>query len=276
MMRGMVCAAQPEAVEAGAEVLASGGDAVDAAVATALTQTAVDPQMCGIAGFGSMHVYRPGGAHVCLDFYARAPLAAAPDMWLDRLVAETEDGFGFILSGRENELGYGAIATPMTLQGLATALEKFGTRKLADLIAPAIQYAETGFMVRPHVAAYWNQVPTEGRAPHAEFLTRLAPTRKIYARPDGRLHAVGDTLINRDMAATLRRIASAGVEDFYRGDIAAKISADMKANNALLSAADLAACQVEEAKPLWGSYRGFRIATNPPPGGGLAAILRPR
>jgi len=68
MTQAMVCAAQPEAVEAGAEVLAAGGNAVDAAVATALTQTAVDPQMCGIAGFGSMHIYKPGSEHVCLDF----------------------------------------------------------------------------------------------------------------------------------------------------------------------------------------------------------------
>ena len=106
-MTGMVCAAQPEAVEAGAEVLAAGGNAVDAAVATALTQTAVDPQMCGIAGFGSMHVYRPGGEQACLDFYARAPLAATPDMWLDRLVAETEDGFGFILAGARTNSAMG-------------------------------------------------------------------------------------------------------------------------------------------------------------------------
>jgi gamma-glutamyltranspeptidase/glutathione hydrolase len=268
----MVCAAQPEAVEAGAEVLAAGGNAVDAAVATALTQTAVDPQMCGIAGFGSMHVYRPGAEHVCLDFYGRAPLAATPDMWLDRLVAETEDGFGFILRGRENELGYGAIATPMTLRGLAAALDRFGTRKLADLLAAAIHYAEAGFMVRPHVCAYWNQVPTEGRAPHAEFLTRFAPTRKIYARPDGRLHRVGDTLVNRDMGATLRRIAMAGADDFYRGETAARITADMTANGGLLAAADLAASKVEETKPLWGSYRGLKIATNPPPGGGLMLL----
>jgi len=272
MTQGMVCAAQPEAVEAGAEVLAAGGNAVDAAVATALTQTAVDPQMCGIAGFGSMHIYRPGGEHACLDFYGRAPLAAKADMWLDRLVAETEDGFGFILSDRANELGYGAIATPMTLKGLSVALEKFGTRRLADLIAPGIHYAEGGFLVRPHVAAYWNQVPTEGRAPHAEFLTRFAPTRKIYAKSDGRLHGAGDTLVNRDMGATLRRIAAAGAEDFYSGDLATRIIADMKAHGGLLAEADLAASKVEEGKPLWGSYRGLRIATNPPPGGGLMLL----
>ena len=272
MKRGMVVAAQTEAVEAGAEVLAAGGNAVDAAIATALTQTVVDPQMCGIAGFGSMHVYQPGGAHVCLDFYARAPRAATPDMWLDRLVAETEDGFGFILSDRANELGYGAIATPMTLLGLAAALERFGTRKLADLLAPAIHYAEAGFMVRPHVAAYWNQVPTEARAPHSEFLSRFAPTRQIYLKADGRLHGVGDTLTNRDMGATLRRVAAAGAADFYHGAIAAEIAADMQAHGALLGAADLAAGEVETTAPLRGSYRGLEIATNPPPGGGLMLL----
>jgi gamma-glutamyltranspeptidase / glutathione hydrolase len=219
-----------------------------------------------------MHIYVPGGAHAVIDFYGRAPLAATPDMWLDQLLAETEDGFGFILKDRENELGYGAIATPMTLRGLATALEKFGTRKLSQLMGAAIHYAETGFLVRPHVAAYWNQVPTEGRAPHAEFLTHLAPTRKIYAKPDGRLHAVGDTLVNRDMATTLRRIASAGADDFYRGELAARIDADMKQHGAMLGRADLAACKPEEGKPLWGSYRGLKIATNPPPGGGLMLL----
>jgi len=272
MTQAMVCAAQPEAVEAGAEVLAAGGNAVDAAVATALTQTAVDPQMCGIAGFGSMHIYQRGAEHVCLDFYGRAPLAATPDMWLSQLVAETEDGFGFILKGRQNELGYGAIATPMTLRGLSTALDKFGTRTFGDLLGSAIHYAEKGFMVRPHVSAYWNQVQTEGRAPHAEFLTHLTPTQKIYAKPNGRLHAVGDTLVNRDMGSTLRRIAAAGVDDFYNGEIAAKITGDMKANGGLLAAADLAACNAEESKPLWGSYRGLTIATNPPPGGGLMLL----
>src|SRR4051812_34086895 len=244
MTQAMVCAAQPEAVEAGAEGLGARGKAGGGAVATALTQAAVDPQMCGIAGFGSMQICRPGAEHVCLDFYGRAPLVATPDMWLSQLVAETEDGFGFILKNRENELGYGAIATPMTLRGLSTALDKFGTCKFADLLDPAIHYAEKGFMVRPHVAAYWNQVPTEGRAPHAEFLTHLAPTRKIYAKPDGRLHAVGDALVNRDMGSTLHRIASAGVDDFYSGEIAAKITTDMTANGGLLAAANLAVCKV--------------------------------
>ena len=85
----MVCAPQPEAVEAGVSVLKSGGNAIDAAIATALTQTAVDPFMCGIAGFGSMQVYLPEqGVHQCLDFHARAPSSVRPDMWEDKLIEE--------------------------------------------------------------------------------------------------------------------------------------------------------------------------------------------
>jgi gamma-glutamyltranspeptidase/glutathione hydrolase len=189
MTHGMVSAAQPEAAEAGLEALKAGGNAVDAAIAAAFVQTAVDPQMCGIAGFGSLHVLDPKrGIHVVHDFHGRAPQGVTPDMWEHLLVGEAEDGFGFLLEGRVNEIGYGAITTPMTLRGLSEALARYGTRPLAELLAPAIAWAEQGFMVRPHVAAYWNQVPTEGRAPHREFLTQLPATRKIYAKADGRLH----------------------------------------------------------------------------------------
>jgi gamma-glutamyltranspeptidase/glutathione hydrolase len=273
MKRGMVVAAQPEAVEVGAEVLASGGNAVDAAVATALTQTVVDPQMCGVAGFGCMHVFDPvRGRHETIDFYARVPGAARPDMWADRLVGESDDGFGFFLSDRANELGYGAIATPVTLRGLDVALARHGTRRLGDLLETAVRYARDGVVVRPHMAAYWGQVPTESRAPHQDFLTAFPATRKIYERPDGRIHKVGETLKNPDMARTLERIAAKGADDFFVGSIAAEIAADMRANGALLAAEDLAASTPEIGRPLWGTYRGFRIAGNPPPGGGVKLI----
>lgn len=273
MTHGMVSAAQPEAVEAGLEALKSGGNAVDAAVATALVQTVVDPQMCGIAGFGSLHVYDPQkGIHQCLDFHGRAPLAATPGMWEHLLIGESEDGFGFQLEGRVNEIGYGAITSPMTLRALDEALRRYGRLKLGDLMEPAIHYAEQGFMVRPHVAAYWGQVPTEGRAPHSEFLTALPATRKIYAKPDGTLRKLGEVLKNPDMGRTLRRVREKGVEDFYTGEIAQRITSDMKAHGGLISERDLAAARPETAEPLWGTYRGHRIATNRPPGGGLMLI----
>ena len=97
-MQAMVSAPQPEAVEAGLDILAAGGNVVDAAIGAALVQTAVDPQMCGIAGFGSMHLHLPErGVHELIDFHGRAPLATRPDMWADLILGECDDGFGFML-----------------------------------------------------------------------------------------------------------------------------------------------------------------------------------
>ena len=158
MTQGMVSAPQPEAVEAGLEALEAGGNAIDAAIATALVQTVVDPQMCGIAGFGNLHVYLPGqNVHTTLDFHGRSPLAVRPDMWADLIEREAEDGWGFILKGRVNELGYGAISTPRTLAALDEALNRWGTRPLAELLEPAIAYCEDGFAVRPHVWQFWHE-----------------------------------------------------------------------------------------------------------------------
>ena len=150
MTQGMISAPQPEAAEAGADILRAGGNVVDAAVATALVQTAVDPQMCGIAGMGCMHLYLPSrGVHTTIDFHGRAPAAARADMWADRIVGEADDGWGFFLRDRENEIGYQSITTPRTLAALDHALRRYGTMTLSDVIQPAIEYAEKGFLVRP-------------------------------------------------------------------------------------------------------------------------------
>jgi gamma-glutamyltranspeptidase/glutathione hydrolase len=256
MANGMVCAPQPEAVEAGAMVLKSGGNAVDAAIATALVQTAVDPFMSGIAGFGSMHVYLPDfGLHQCLDFHARAPLGVTPDMWADKLIAECEDGFGFILKGRVNEVGYQAIA-----------------KSLAEVIQPAIEYAASGWMIRPHVRRFWEQVEPGGRVEHIEYLRGSPATAKIYLNEDGSMKPMGGVIKNPDMAATYTRIAKAGADDFYEGEIASKIVADMAANGGLISAEDLKNAGPEDTELLWTDYRGYQIASSPPPGGGVMVL----
>jgi gamma-glutamyltranspeptidase / glutathione hydrolase len=118
-MRGMVVAPQPEAVEAGALTLKRGGNAIDAAIACAFTQGAVDPQMAGIAGFGAMQIYMPKrGVHRGIDFHARCPASVRPDMWQDRILGQARDGFGFILRDQINELGYQSIGIPGKPQGL--------------------------------------------------------------------------------------------------------------------------------------------------------------
>ncbi len=273
MTHGMVSAAQPEAAEVGADILRAGGNVVDAAIGAALVQTAVDPQMCGIAGMGNMQLYLPSqGIHTTIDFHGRAPASVRADMWQNRILHEAEDGWGFILEGRVNEIGYQAITTPMTLRAFDTALQRFGTKSLADLLPPAIEYAERGCLVRPHVSEFWNRPPTAGRDGNIGIVTRFPATRKIYVKPDGQVLQVGDLLRNPDMATTLRRIAANGADDFYFGQIAEQIVADMVANDGLLTHADLAACQPEENAPLWGTYRGLRFATNHPPGGGIMLI----
>ena len=273
MTHGIVSAPQPEAVEAGTDALLNGGNAVDAAVACALVQTAVDPQMCGIAGFGSMHLYLPERhEHLFLDFHGRAPSKATPDMWEDLIIKEAEDGFGFILKDFVNDIGYGAITTPMTLRALDEALKRYGTMTLKDLIEPAIGYAEKGMLVRPHINYFWNSAEGGGKAPHSMRLTENAGARKIYVKPDGTLHRLGETVRNRDMAETYRRIARDGVEDFYTGEIANEIIKDMEVNGGLLTRDDLANVSVNEAKPLEGEYRGLRVATNQPPGGGVMIL----
>jgi gamma-glutamyltranspeptidase / glutathione hydrolase len=273
MTHGIVSAPQPEAVEAGAEALKAGGNAVDAAIACALVQTAVDPQMCGIAGFGSMHLYlAEKNEHLLLDFHGRAPGSVTPDMWQDLIEREAEDGFGFILKSRVNEVGYQSITTPMSLRAYATALERFGTMDIADLIKPAIAYAEDGFMVRPHVSYFWNVQEGTGRIPQIEKFKCCPGSEKIYFKDDGTLRVPGEILKNPDMAETYKRIAKHGVEDFYAGAIAQDIVADMQAGGGLISMDDLAAAVPEESQPIWGEYRGLKVATNPPPGGGIMVL----
>ncbi len=273
MKQGMVTAPQPEAVEAGVEMLRAGGNAVDAAIATALTQTAVDPFMSGIAGFGSMHVYMPKtGVHQCLDFHARAPASVTPDMWADKLVAECEDGFGFILKGRVNEVGYEAIATPESLRAYDVALKTWGTKSLAEAIQPAIQHLEQGWQVRPHVRYFWDQHEPGGRVDHYEYLRGSPATAKIYLNADGSKIKMGALLKNPALAATYRRIADVGADDFYEGEIAAKIVADMRANGGHISAEDLKNAGPENTDLLWTDYRGYRVASCPPPGGGVMVL----
>ena len=273
MTHGMISAAQPEAAEAGADILRAGGNVVDAAVAAALVQTAVDPQMCGIAGMGCMHLYQPSfGIHTTIDFHGRSPVATRADMWADRIVQEAEDGWGFILRNRENEIGYQSITTPRTLAALDHALDRYGSMKLADLIQPAIEYAEKGCLIRPHVAEFWNRPPTAGRDGNIGIITKFPAARAIYTDAAGKPLEVGAELRNPDLANTYRHIARHGAQDFYRGEIARRIIDDMRTNGGLIGEADLISCDPEETKPLWGMYRGHRIATNNPPGGGIMLI----
>jgi len=269
----MIVTAQPESAEAGARVLMAGGNAVDAAMAAALVQGVVDPQMCGIAGFGSCQIMMPSrGIHTCIDFHGKTPMAATPDMWEDLIEGESRDGFGFVLKDNVNDLGYQSITTPGSLKAYAEAIEDFGTWDWQDVVAPAIAQAEDGFLVRPHVHYWWTHGADHGRVQINERLRYSKTGVEIYFRGDGSIKKIGDHVHNPDMAETLRRIATGGPDIFYQGEIAERIAEDMAANGGLLSYDDLANYRTTRTDPLRGSYRGLDIATNHPPGGGVMLI----
>jgi len=273
-MPGMIVAPQPEAAEAGAQVLRRGGNAVDAAVAAAFVQGVADPLMCGIGGFGSMQVYLPKrGVHQVLEFYARAPLAARPDMWADKLRGQSRDGFAFLLEGGVSEQGYLAVCTPGSVKGYAEALSRYGTLDWADAMAPAIALAHRGVMVRPHQHWFWTQDQKDSGQVNTPDKLRLTRTgRELYFRQDGSPKRPGDMLHNPDMARTLERLAKGGPELFYTGELADEIAADFAANGGLITKEDLAAYTLSVVEPVWGSYRGHRVSVSPPPASGVLML----
>jgi gamma-glutamyltranspeptidase/glutathione hydrolase len=269
----MVVCPQPEAAESGIEILRAGGNAVDAAVATALAQTVVDPLMCGIAGFGTAAVYKPGDqVHEYFDFHSPAPLAAREDMWADLLEGETKDGFGFILKGRVNDIGAQSIGTPAALKGLEAMHQAHGRLPWKQVVEPAIRWAADGFFVRPGMHAFWIDEPTMGRVGNLERLQYCEESRQLYCRPDGRPKPIGAPLRNEGMANVLRQIAEEGSRPFYHGDLAQKMVAHLQSLGALLTLEDLAQYQVTRNAPIVGSYRDRTITTNQPPGGGAMLL----
>jgi len=271
--RCMISAPQPEAVEAGLEIFKAGGNVMDAAIGAAMVQTVVDPQMCGIAGFGAMQIMMPEkGVNHFIDFHGRAPLAVTPDMWAHLIERECDDGFGFVLKGRVNEFGYESMTSPMTLSAFDQALATHGTMSLGAVMQPAIKYCFDGFAVRPRVHAFWMQPAQSGRMERVAVVNKLPAARKIYLNDDGNILKIGDILKNPDLGRTYQRIAKDGIEVFYSGEIADLIEADMAAHGGLITKQDLAACTPTIKPPLVGSYRGLEVATNQLPGGGLMIL----
>ncbi|MDF3838461.1 gamma-glutamyltransferase [Cupriavidus basilensis] len=271
--RAMVCAPQPEATEAGLDILMAGGNAVDAAVATGLVQSVVDPLMCGIAGFGSMAVYLPERqTHLYLDFHARAPNSARADMWVSHLRGEARDGFGFILKDYVNELGYESIAVPGTLKAFHEAQREYGVLPWAAVVQPAIDWARRGWTVRPHVRDFWSMGGEMGHAPHSERLVWSKSGRALYCRDDGTPKEVNERVVNPDYADTLELIAREGADVFYIGELAQRMVEDIRRHGGRISLTDLANYRVLRHKPLRGTYRDYEVTTNHPPGGGVMLL----
>ncbi|BBK29584.1 gamma-glutamyltranspeptidase [Allostella humosa] len=270
----MVVAPQNDAAEVGARIFLAGGNAVDAAVATAFAQGVMDQMMCGMAGFGAAHVYLPKqGVHAVINFFSKAPLAVRPDMWRDILEYETRDGFGFVLKGRVNDLGYQSVAVPGTVAGLHGMHSLYGRLPWADVVLPAARIAEEGYRITPAVHDYWTKIENMGRVEIIDRLRFTPEYASLFFDGEGVPLRPGTKVSNPDYGRSLRAVAADGPAAFYRGAMADAIAADFAARGGLLAKADLETYEAEWTPPIWGSYRGLRVASNPPPGCG-AMLLR--
>jgi gamma-glutamyltranspeptidase/glutathione hydrolase len=250
--RGMVVANHPLAASAGAEVLAGGGNAVDAAIAALFTLSVVEPMMVGPLGGGVAHLRLADGRHVVLDGLSTAPGAAAADMY--RPVADAADPQE--TQGRENLLGPRAMGVPGALAGWCAALERFGTLALEAVLQPAIRHAARGFVVTP----YLSDCIGDAR----EDLARDADLARLLLRGGAPLPA-GARLVRGDYADTLRLIAREGPDALYRGPLGAALAAHMRAAGGLVTEADLASYAVVDRVPVACAYRGVTIMGPPPP-----------
>ena len=269
--RAMIVAPQPEAVEAGAAVLAAGGNAMDAVVACALTQGVVDPMMCGIAGLGVITLHDPRtGTQVVFDGLSPCPAGAHADMWSNLFERECSDGYGFVLRGAVNEMGRTAATVPSILRTFADAHAAYGRMPWSDLFDGAIACARDGWMVRPHVHTMMAMDETAyGRVNTSEKLKLTEDGARLYLRADGTPKRPGERVVNPELAATLDLIARDGADAFYAGGIARRIAADMAAHGGLITGPALAAVRSRRVEPLRVPYRGRTLVLPPPPAGGV-------
>jgi gamma-glutamyltranspeptidase/glutathione hydrolase len=255
---GMVVAQEAGAARVGMDILRRGGNAVDAAVAVAFALAVNYPRAGNIGGGGFMMIHRAGAADTAIDYRETAPQAINARSFLD------QDGNADPHKSRESAL---AIGVPGTVAGLTLAENRYGSGRftLAELIAPALAMARDGIAFSDDRA---ESLPSEQAR-----LARWPSSAKIFLRPDGTLLALGDRLVQSDLADTLTAIARGGARAFYEGPIAGKLSSAVLAAGGVLTTDDLKSYRAIERVPVRGTYRGYEIVSMPPPSSGGVELI---
>lgn len=256
----MVATSHPLATAAGVKILAQGGNAIDGAIATALAISVVQPYSAGLGGGGFALVFlneaqKEDQQVRALDFRERAPLAAGPDLYLDT--------HGQVIP-RASLDGYRAVATPGTIAGLAELHRQYGQLPWADLVQPALAYAEQGFII---------DEPFERMLQWRWSVLRADPEAKALLTRQEKLLQVGDRLQQPDLAQTLRAIA-ADPQVFYQGWIAEALAKSMSQNQGLITLKDLAEYQSQWRSPVCGDFLNLNVCSMPPPSSGGIALIQ--
>ncbi len=237
----MVVSGEAHATETGLAVLESGGNAVDAAVAMAFTLGVTHSAMCGLGGGGYVLLRAADGQAAFFDFREQAPGKASREMFLDAQGHLSPDSL----------TGWRAAAVPGYVKGLEAVHRAYGTRPWKDLLAPAIRLAVEG-----HAIGYQRAETMR----HSGSLPKDPESRRIFLN-QGRYFSLGDRLVQPELARTLERIATGGSREFYEGETAGRLAAEMAVHGGLITREDLAAYTVAREAPLTGAYRGYRILT---------------
>lgn len=252
---GMVVSASAIASQVGRDVLANGGNAIDAAIATGFALAVTYPTAGNIGGGGFMVIRFPDGRATTIDFREKAPARARPDMFTDSTGA---------YSARIHHNSHIAVGVPGTVAGFDLAHRKYGKVSWAKLVDPSARLADTGFVV-----------PTGLAASLAAVRNRLANdsgSLAAYYR-DGQPYAAGDRLALRDLARTLGRIRDQRRDGFYKGETARLIEAEMQRHGGLITRRDLARYEAKERAPVRGTFNGYEVISMPPPSSGGVAMI---
>jgi gamma-glutamyltranspeptidase/glutathione hydrolase len=256
---GMVASTNAVASRVGVEVMKRGGNAVDAAIAVAFVLAVTHPAAGNLGGGGFMMIRLKDGRSTAIDYREMAPAAAHRNVYLDKN--------GNLIEGEGGSLvGYRAAGVPGTVRGMELALKKYGSGKLTwtQLVEPARRLAANGFTVTHELARSLEN--------SHKYLSTYAETKRIYLR-NGRYYREGELFRQPDLAATFARLQRFGPNEFYEGETARLITADMKRNNGLMTMEDLRGYVAKERAPLRGNYRGHEIISMPPPSSGGAVLI---
>lgn len=260
--RGMVVTNHPLASAAGAEMLAAGGNAIDAAIAAFFTLTVVEPMMVGILGGGMAHIRLADGSHNVIDGQSMAPLATGPTTFSPdpNAAPGTMDTIG-----RRNAVGPTSVATPGNLMGWCEALARFGTFSLADVMEPAIRHASRGFRVTPYLHECVNDAAAD--------MAKDPEISRIYL-PGGTPIAAGTRLVTGDYAETLRAVMREGPSVLYTGSLGRIYTDHMAQAGGYITTEDLTRYRTITRDALRGTYRGYEIIGPPPPTSGPLHIIQ--
>jgi len=255
---GMVVSVDEHASRIGVEILKKGGNAVDAAVAVGFALAVTYPPAGNIGGGGFMIIREPqSGKCVALDFREKAPEKSTADMYLDEEAEYVQDRSLF---------GHLAVGVPGTVKGFARAMTEYGSLSWEDVIAPAIVLAEKGFRLSKKMALSFNGIRSLKNKASKEFL-------RIFIKPDKSPWKEGDLFVQKELAESLKLIATHGSAAFYGGQIADLIAKDMDKHGGLISKKDLLEYDAVLRKPVIGRYRGYEIVSMPPPSSGGTILI---